>query len=896
MNWRRFFHRARRDAESARDIQFYLDTETDENVARGMSPEEARRAARKKFGNDTLIREEIYRMNSAVFLEALWQDILYALRAMRNSPTFAATAAITLALGIGGNTAAFTVIRAVLLRPLEFHDPDQLVYFSVADPRRNAVDNSFTLAQFEDMRATAKSFAGLGAYGRPENVALSGNGGPEALKGARVSANFLDILGKQPLLGRSFLPEEDRRGGPPVAMISRGLWQRRFGSDPSVAGRTATLDSTAYTIIGVLPDGFEFPFAGVDVWLTRPSEWSLLPPRYWGIAILNGFGRLKPQVSLDQARAEMRALYQRYAADNPSPLVNPDATMRVVLLEDRLVGGVRPMLWTLFGAVGFVLLIGCANVASLLLARATSRTREFALRAALGAGRWRLIRQLLAESLVLAIAGGLGGALLAKLGLRAIAQMTTLLAPSSANALYLPGLRAIELDGAIFGFTLALSVLTGILFGLFPSLQVSRPNLADALRESGAGAGRASARRAFGVSPRGLLVIGQVAFSMILLIGAALLIQSFVRLRGIDTGFQPANLLTMKIALPPLRYDTPQKRAAFFQELVPRVEAAPSVSAAAIALSLPTTNWIRTNITDVEGRPAPDPADPSSFAVLQSVTPGYFRTLGIPLKRGREFTERDNTSGAPPVMIVNESLARRLWPDYPNGANPVGLHVKEAYDKAAGWMEVVGVVADIREGGLARGAVQEFYLPSIVHPPQTAYLAVRTAAEPMSLAHTVRSQVAAVDRDQPVSEIRTMDAIFDATLGQRRLMMILLGSFAGVALLLALVGIYGVIAYSVAQRTHEMGIRRALGAQQADVLRLVLRQGLALALTGGALGIFGAFALTRLLKSFLFDVTTTDPMTFAGVALLLIIVALAASFIPARRAARIDPMAALRIG
>jgi predicted permease len=379
------------------------------------------------------------------------------------------------------------------------------------------------------------------------------------------------------------------------------------------------------------------------------------------------------------------------------------------------------------------------------------------------------------------------------------------------------------------------------------------------------------------------------------LIGAALLLKSFARLHGIDPGFQPANLLTLKIALPLARYDTDQKKWAFFQELVRRAEEVPGVRAATMAMSLPTTTWVRTNIAEVEGQPSPDTRDPLSFAVIQSVTPRYFQTLGIPLRRGREFTARDNTPGAPPVMIINENLARHFWPDYPRGKDPVGQHISEGYDKRAGRMEIVGIAADIHEGGLASNSEAEFYLPSVVHPPQTAYLAVRTQGDPLRLVNAVRSQVFAIDRDQSVSEVKTMEEVFDATLGQRRLTMVLLGLFAGVALLLALVGIYGVIAYSVAQRTQEVGIRRALGAQQGDILRLVLGHGLVLAVSGVAIGSGAAWALTRVMKSLLFQTSATDPAAFAGIALLFITVAMGASFIPAVRAARIDPMAALRV-
>ncbi|HEY1947216.1 MAG TPA: ABC transporter permease [Bryobacteraceae bacterium] len=887
----RFFRRSKRDAESARDLQFYLDTETEDNIARGMPPAEARAAARRKLGNPTLLREEIYHMHSLGVLETIWQDLRYSWRTLRQSPSFTLTAVITLALGIGANTAMFSVVRAVLLTPLEYHDPDRLVYFSMENPPKDARDITFSLPQFQEMKAAAKSFAGMGAYGHPENITLSGIGEPEVLKGARVSANFLDVLGLPPTLGRSFLPEEDQRGGRPVAMISSALWKRKFGGDPLAIGKAITLDATSYTIIGVLPPNFEFPF-GSDIWLTRPSEWSMLPPRYWAtITVLSGFARLKPQVTLQQARAEMRVLYRQYVAAHPNPTnADPGLAMRTDLLKDRLTARARPMLWTLFGAVGFVLLIACANVASLLLARSTARSREFSLRAALGAGRGRLIRQLLAESLLLATAGGALGLLVAKCGMSALTRVNSVFLRTGPESLFVPGMRDIQLDGLVLGFSVMLSIATGVLFGLFPSLQVSRPDLASMLRESGASAGHASRRRLFGVTTRGLLVVSQIALSIVLLIGASLLIQSFARLHGVDPGFQPAHVLVAKIPLPLAHYDTDLKKSAFFRDLLPRLENLPGVSGAAIAQSIPTTRLIGTNIFAVEGGPPPDHNDPAYQAAWQSVSPTYFHTLGIPLKRGRAFTERDNTPGAPPVAIVNERLARHIWP----GTNPIGRHFKEGYDKSVGWIEVVGVVADIHESGLDADAHTEFYIPPALHPPQTAYLILSTKGDPLRFANIIRSQVLAVDPNQPVSDVQTLESVLAATLGQRRLTMILLGSFAGMALLLALIGIYGIIAYSVAQRTQEVGIRRALGAHQSDILRLVLQQGLVLTLLGGALGIGGAFALTRIMKGLLFGVSATDPATFAGIALLFVAVALVASYIPARRAAQIDPMAALR--
>jgi predicted permease len=599
-----------------------------------------------------------------------------------------------------------------------------------------------------------------------------------------------------------------------------------------------------------------------------------------------GFARLKPQVTLEQARAELNVLHRQYAAAHPGRGVSDaSASMQVVWMRDQLVANVRPMLWMLFGAVGFVLLIACANVASLLLARAASRSREFAVRAALGAGRGRLIRQLLAESLALSAMGGALGVLLAQWGLHAITRVA---------ALPLPRAGEIRVDGTVLGFTVALSMATGVLFGLFPSLAMSRPDLADVLRETGAAAGRglSSRRSLFGVSARGLLVVVQVALSIVLLIGAALLMQSFARLHSVDPGFQPANLLTMKIALPTARYDADQKRAAFFAELVRRVEAVPGVRAVSVVLKLPTTTRLGTDI-HIAGRPD---SDGEQSVQGQSITPGYLRTLGIALRRGRAFTARDNAAGSPPVVMINEGLARRFWPDYPRGQDPVGQRISTGYDKAIGWMEIVGIMADVRDLGLAEDAEPTVYLPTAVHPPQVAYLAARTEGDPRRFVNTIRSQALAIDSDQPVSDIRTMDEVIEASVGQRRLTMLLLGVFAGIALLLAMVGIYGVIAYSVAQRTQEVGIRRALGARPGDILRLVLGQALGLTLAGVALGIGGALAVNGVMKGLLFKVSATDPVTYAGIALLFVAVALAASYIPARRATRIDPMAALRVG
>jgi predicted permease len=891
MMWlKQLFSRRRLYSDLSEEIREHLEEKTEELVAGGMTRKEAAAAARREFGNVSLTEEssrEVWRWPS---IDDLLLDVRYALRILRKSPTFTLTVVLTLAIGIGGNTAMFTLIRAVLLKPLEYPDPDRLVSLSLKDFRQNKRDGSFTLKRLDELRASSESFNAIGAFLKlPENISFSGRSQPEALVGARVSANFLDILNVKPLLGRSFLEEEDAPGAPPVAMISASLWRRRFQGDPQVVGKTATLNATPHTIIGVLPENFAFPFAGTDIWFARPAESSVIPPGARPhVTILNGFARLKAQVSLQQAQAELDVVNRQYVVANPDRLdAGPGVSLQVASLKDQFVANVRSTLWILFGAVGFILLIACANVAGLLVARANFRLREFAVRAALGAAGRRLVRQLLVESLMLAVAGGSIGLLLAKYALYAARHFA---------ALQLPRIGEIRLDGMVLGFTVAVTVATGILFGLFPSLQVSRRDLTMELRESGAGAeGGASARaRILGIHARGVLVVGQISLSIVLLIGAVLLIKSFARLRSVDPGFQSSNLLTMKITLPPTRYDTGQKKSAFFANLVQRLYLVPGVRNATAAMSLPTTKgWLGTNVL-VEGQPIVD-GGKQPTARLQSTTPGYFRTLGIPLRRGREFTARDNSPDARPVVIINESFAQRFWPAYPRGQDPIGQHMREGIDKTD-WVEIVGIVADVHEEGLTADPVPEFYVPSVVHPPQTAYLVVRTQGDPQIFVNAVRSQVLAIDEDEPVSDVRTMDEVLEATLGLRRLTTVLLGSFAGVALLLAVLGMYGVVAYSVAQRTQEVGIRRALGAQQADILQLVLNQGLALALAGVGIGVGAAFALTRLMKNLLFRVSATDPATFVTIALLFMFVALLASVVPAWRALRVDPMVALRYG
>lgn len=823
-------------------------------------------------------------------LDTATHDLRHALRVIRKAPAFAASAVLTLAIGIGGNTAIFSIVRAVLIEPLAYHDPSRLVSIWLDYPTFNVKEGAFSQIRLDALRADARSFTGIAAYNRlPENRTLSGAGDPEALKAARVSANFLDVLGLPPLAGRGFIASEDEPGGPPVAMISAALWRRRFNADPTLPGRTVTLDTIPYTIIGILPDDFAFPFRGVDVWLPRPAETTFVIGAGRSLTLLIGVARLKPDVSLEQAHAELDVLNVQYLSANPERQDGQAGiSPRIARLQDRLVSSVRPMLWILSAAVALVLLIACANVASLLLARAASRSREFAVRAAIGATRGRLIRQLLAESLVLAAAGGALGVLLAVWVLNAIANMT---------AFELPSGEAIQVDGFVLAFTILLSVATGVLFGAAPSLQASNPDLSDVLRDRGASSGTWASRGGWTmlrIHPRSLLVICQIALSIVLLIGAALLMNSVVRLYRVDTGFQAAGVLTMKVALPASRYDTGRKRAAFYDELARSAAMVPGVRGAAVARSLPTTPAVFTNIV-IDGKPEAA-TDPRPAPQLQSVTPGYFQTMRIPLRRGRTFAERDNVAELPPVIVINESFARRYWPEYPRGVDPVGQRMGEGADRVNS-AEIIGIVGNVREKGPAVEAAPVFYVLPAVHAAPSAYLAVRVddGGDPLRLANALRAAVRGIDRDQAVSDVKTMEDLLESTLGQRRLTLVLLGAFASVALALAAIGLYGLMAYAVAQRTQEVGIRRALGATPRDILSLVLTQALSLATVGIACGLAGAYALTHLMTALLFDVSATDLTTFVGAALIFFIVAAAASIIPAWRAVRVDPMTALRV-
>jgi predicted permease len=873
-----FKRRRLRDEDIEEELNYHLEMLAKDSAKEGEGPAEARLAARRRLGNWSLIKEATREIWTWTSLERFGQDLRYAWRMMLRSPGFTAISVLTLGLGIGANSAIFSVVRAVVLKPLGYRDPDALVQLSMENSRNLG---TFTPVRYRQLKGLARSFSDLGAFGLPQNMMLTTTLRSEQVTAARVSANGMRLLGVRPLLGRDFRDEEDTPGSNPVAMISAELWDSRFRSDPNAIGTSLVLDSQPYTIIGVAPRRFEFPFTGVDVWLTRPGEWSGAPPQAWDrTASLTGFARLKLSVTLQQAAAELAVLNDQYVASNRAlPDAKTGSTMRVERLADAVVTPVRRMLWILFGAVGFVLLIACANLASLMLARATSRSREFAIRSALGAGRNRLIMQTLVESMLLAMVGAALG-----LGL----ALTALVGITQQHAVPLPRVGEIRLDAYVLSFTLVVTVLTGLFVGILPSLWLSEPILTQRLREHGVMVSQH--RRILNkISGHGLLVVAQIGLSFVLLIGAGLLIKSFIRLRDVNLGFRPKNILTMRITLPPTRYNNGQKITGFLDELIQRIQSIPGVQYAAVARSLPTSGYQLVALQPSEQAQIPFTERP--LGAMQTISGNYFRLFGISLRAGRWFTEHD-LKGVRPVLIINETLARRFWPNYTRAQAPIGQHLQLGNSTVP--VEIVGIVGDVHEGGPAFAIAPEVYLPARLSPPQTAYLLIRGANDPLPMLNVVRAQLSALDRDQTVASIKSMSELIDSALGQQKVTMMLLGLFAILALLLAAIGLYGVIAYAMAQRVAEIGIRRALGAQERDILTLILSQGLTLSLIGAVLGLSGALALTRFLRTFLFEISSTDPGIFAAITLLLLLVTLAASYLPARRATRIDPMAALR--
>jgi putative ABC transport system permease protein len=810
-------------------------------------------------------------------MTTLLQDLRYGTRMLTKAPVFTAIAILTLALGIGANTAIFSVVNATLLSHPSYTQPDKLVVVWENNRPRSNNRNVVSPGNFLHWREQNTVFDQMaGWYDFDTN--FTGQGNPERIPAQAVTPNMMSLLGVHPFLGRMFLPEDSEAGKDNVVILSYGLWQRRFGSDQSVVGKSVILDTQPQTVIGVMPPGYQLFVSNgsltgevADLWepiAFSKKSWTPIG-RY-----MSSIARLKPGVSLAQAQSQMDGIAAGLEKEFPS--ADAGWGVNLVPLHEQSVGGIRPALLILLGAVGFVLLIACANVANLQLTRATSRHREMALRSALGASRWRIARQLLTESMLIALAGGAAGLLLANW----VIAILLSLAPHS-----LPELQTVHLDLRVFAFTAALVLVTGILFGIAPALDAMRRDVNESLKEEGRSAGQ-SAR---GNGLRRIFVVAETALALVLLIGAGLLIRSFSRLQAVSPGFDSHNLLTMKLDLPGSKYHESEKRIAFFRQLLDRVRSLPGVESASGNVALPFTGLGSRTDFFVVGRPVPAVTSEGPTVDVRVIEPDYFRTMRIPLLRGRLFNEREETEESH-VVIISETMARENWPNQ----DPIGQQVVIDMNDKNVPSTIVGIVGDVKHEGLDTAPIAMSYWPHPELPSSLMNLAIRTTGDPMHLAVAVQQQLGELDKDQPVSQIRTMDQWMAESTSQARFNTVLLTTFAGVALLLAVVGIYGVMAYSVTQRTREFGIRMALGAQIADVLRLVTREGFSLAIAGVVLGLVLSFALTQLLRSLLFQVSALDPWVFGSVAALLSVVALAACLIPARRATHVDPMVALR--
>ena len=871
--WRNVFRRERAESELDEEVRSYAGMLEDENVGSGMNAEEARRAAAIEVGGIEQLKEQMRDARIGVFLGTVASDIRYGLRALARSPGFAAAAIVALALGIGATAAIFSVVDAVLLQPLPYADAGRLVVLL------HRGSNPVAPANFLDWKRQSTSFEGMGAADNwvPN---LTGGSEPESVQALRMTADLLPMLGIRPQLGRTFSPAEEEPGRDHVVVLSHRLWQRRFASDEAILGRTIDLNGEGYAVVGVMPQGFDFPL----FWATGTELWVPLALRdraaNRGGQSLRIFARLKRDRPLGTARAEIATITARLEKAYPGS--NRDVTVRT--LEETVVGDVRRPLLVLLVAAGFLLLIACANVAHMLLARAAAREKEIAVRTALGAGRGRTIRQLLTESLLLALLGGGAGLALAAWATRVLVDLSG----------RIPRAEAVHLNGRALAFTLAVSLASAVLFGLAPALKASRRDLTESLRD-----GERGSTEGFGRSRlRSLLIGSEFALALVLLVGAGLMIRSFTALLAVDPGFDPRHVVTMAVSVAGTREAEPGRRAGFYRQLLERVRATPGVVSASAINHLPLAGDIWGWSFTIEGRPIPPPGE-SPDGTYRVVAPGYFRTMGIPILRGRDISESDDAR-APGAVVINEWLAKRYWPS----EDALGKRITfDDQDKDPYWLTVVGVAKNAVTGRWAAAPQGEVYLAYFQHRAylerQTSVyeyltLVARASADPAALAATLRRQVRALDANVTISQVLTMEEVVKLINARPRFSLLLLATFAGAALILAAVGIYGVMSYSVSRRTHEIGLRLALGADHGDVLRLVVRQGMRVALIGAAAGLVGALLLTRLMSSLLYGVRSTDPATFLLVTLGLTAVALVASYIPARRATRIDPIVALR--
>ncbi len=886
---RNLFRRERVESELDLEVRSYAELVEEENMAKGMSPEEARRAARMEMGGTEQIKEEVRGARAGVWIETVWQDLRSGARMLRKNPGFAATAILTLALGMGANTAIFSVVRAVLLSSLPYHEPDRLVKIWGQLTGEGLPKNSFSDPEFFELAETNQSFEQVAAYYTNSSANLGGDS-TEAQRVTRGLANWtlFPLLGVQPILGRTFSAEEDQPGHDQVAVISYGLWLSFFAGDPNVAGRTMRMNNRPYSVIGVLPEGFNFG-ANNQVWI--PLALDRNHPGNRGSHSWSVIGRLKSGITLAQASADMTRFAEQLAREYPAFYRQSSGWgVFIVPLREELVAQIRPALLILMAAVAIVLLIACANIANLMLARSLAREKEMAVRASLGAGHGRMLRQLLTESLLLSLIGSAVGLAFGEAGMTAIRGL---------HADILPRVGKVELDSTVLWFSLAVAVFTGLLFGLAPAIHISRPRLHDAIKEGG----RQGAGGRRGQRMRDVLVISEIAFSLLLVIGAGLTIRSFYLLLRVDPGFHTDHILTMRMTLPATTYPNGSAVPQFFHQVLERIRAMPGVESAGAISQLPM-GGVRSSgsvFVETSNEPVLQHVAPFPWGYIETdqifATPGYFETMKTPVIAGRTFSNSDTASSAR-VVLVDTKFAASVWP----GQNPLQQRicinfVGDSKAPQPQWTTVVGVVAHVHNDSLAVEGRGQAYFPQTQDPfgsSRGMFVAFRTSNDPVSLANTVRAQVLAMDRSEPVYAVRTMDEVVAASVEQPRLSLNLLGLFAGLAFGLAAIGVYGLIAFTVSQRKHELGIRMALGAQPGDIRRMVIGHGARLAFAGVSAGIASAFYLARYMAPLLYGVETRDPVTFAIVPVLLIGVTLAASWVPAARATRVDPIETLR--